>query len=463
MAYAFRRNGGWYAGWKDGAGRKRRQLTSAVTKSEARRIADDLERKAERQRLGLDPEPLSGSMTVSDLVKWWVKEHAPGAPHPHFEGALAKHVFRHSFGATLLRAVRPATIETFLKDRERSGLAPASVNHLRGHLLVAFNAARRKADPPLWSGPNPVADVPRRKVPVRVYETLKAEEVPGMLANTPAEWRNVFATAVWMGLRKGELLGLRKADIDFEARTLTVRRSYDHVTTKGRRAVVLPLPETLVSYLRDAVESSSSELVFPNPDGSMRGEHSNAHKVLRHALARAGIVDGYEHRCRRCAAQGEPHRERHPDCKPRECPACGMALWPVALPRRLRFHDLRGTTATMLARAGVPLVVAQKILRHCSPVLTANVYTHVDLSDMRDALNRITPPAPLVPEAQADVVSIAAPVEKSARQLPIGSPAARKPVRARRSLSPTAEDRSAKFNGPARIRTWDQAVMSRQL
>jgi hypothetical protein len=33
-------------------------------------------------------------------------------------------------------------------------------------------------------------------------------------------------------------------------------------------------------------------------------------------------------------------------------------LWPKAIPRPLRFHDLRGTTATLLARSGVGLVVA---------------------------------------------------------------------------------------------------------
>src|SRR5229473_6816970 len=59
----------------------------------------------------------------------------------------------------------------------------------------------------------------------------------------------------------------------------------------------------------------------------------------------------------------------------------------------MRFHDLRGTTATLLARAGAPLVVAQRILRHSDPRLTANVYSRVDLGDLRSGLNRINIPA----------------------------------------------------------------------
>src|SRR5204863_9070090 len=78
------------------------------------------------------------------------------------------------------------------------------------------------------------------------------------------------------------------------------------------------------------------------------------------------------------------------------CPDGEMRLWPKALARHLRFHDLRGTTATLLARAGVPLVVAQRMLRHADPRLTANVYTRVDLADLRAGIARLPPLVPPV-------------------------------------------------------------------
>lgn len=58
----------------------------------------------------------------------------------------------------------------------------------------------------------------------------------------------------------------------------------------------------------------------------------------------------------------------------------------------MRFHDLRGTTATLLARSGVNLVVAQRILRHSDRRLTANIYTRVDLADMQEGIDRIAIP-----------------------------------------------------------------------
>jgi hypothetical protein len=66
-----------------------------------------------------------------------------------------------------------------------------------------------------------------------------------------------------------------------------------------------------------------------------------------------------------------------------------MRLWPVAEPRKLRLHDLRHSTATLLLKAGVPLATVQRILRHTDPKITAEVYGHLDLDDMRAGLNRL--------------------------------------------------------------------------
>src|SRR5712691_8172707 len=54
-----------------------------------------------------------------------------------------------------------------------------------------------------------------------------------------------------LGLRRGELIALRKEDLDLVAGTLTVARSRDADTTKGGRTVTLPTPEPLRPYLRD--------------------------------------------------------------------------------------------------------------------------------------------------------------------------------------------------------------------
>jgi len=145
-------------------------------------------------------------------------------------------------------------------------LSPKSLNHLSAHVHRIFALAMRRG---LWTGPNPASGVERRKVPHRIYETLRAEEVPLLLARPAPAWRPLFATAIWTGMRKGELFGLRKSDVDLEAGTITIRRSYDSDTTKGGRAAVIPIAEPLKPFLQEALLASRSAYVFPAAGGQI--------------------------------------------------------------------------------------------------------------------------------------------------------------------------------------------------
>jgi len=104
-------------------------------------------------------------------------------------------------------------------------------------------------------------------VPKRLPSFLTIEEVPRVLLALPERWPPLFATAIYSGLRKGELAGLRKADIDLVGRFINVRRSYARDTTKGGHADAVPIASELVPYLEAAIKRSPSDLVFPNEDG----------------------------------------------------------------------------------------------------------------------------------------------------------------------------------------------------
>src|SRR5260370_42312361 len=100
----------------------------------------------------------------------------------------------------------PKTANGMCRWRVERVCAPQTLNHIRGYLSRAFNAGRKTER---FRGPNPVADVKKRRIPKTVPDFLRAEEVSRVLAALSDRWRSLFATALFTGLRKGEPLGLR--------------------------------------------------------------------------------------------------------------------------------------------------------------------------------------------------------------------------------------------------------------
>lgn len=88
----------------------------------------------------------------------------------------------------------------------------------------------------------------------------------------------------------------------------------------------IPINDELGPYLKKAIATSPSDLVFPNEDGTMLPKHTALEHVLRRAMRRAHLVTGYVQKCRR---QGCGHQEPAPDANPRDCPQCNFRLFPV--------------------------------------------------------------------------------------------------------------------------------------
>lgn len=178
MASVYKKRGTWYARVKDATGASRSLATKAANKTEARRLAHDLERRAERQRHGLEPAPGDSSMTLGDLCAWWLRERCPEASADGEKRRIDLHVTRTDLGDLPVPHVTPAALDGRLRDMEQAGAAPASVNKLRAVLHTVFSRAIKAQ---LWTGANPVAAVETRRVPRRAYATLRAEDVPVLL------------------------------------------------------------------------------------------------------------------------------------------------------------------------------------------------------------------------------------------------------------------------------------------
>jgi len=405
MPSVSKRGGTWYIKFKDGHGRWTRRACTAENKADAKRLAAELAHQHERQRHGLEPlRPADGGGTLGALLAWWLETYSSQrAAHARNVYVIKRHFLSDPISHLKLIEVTPGTLERFLQRKARA-LGPQSLNHMRQYVLTAYNCARRTER---YMGPNPAKEVQRRRIPKRKPDFLRTDEVPRVLEWLDDRWRPLFATAIYTGLRKGELLGLRKEKVDLRGRLIYVARSYDRTTTKGQHEEAIPIASELVPFLEYAMEVSPSDLVFPKPDGSMMREDVNVEHVLRRALGRAGIVLGYEHVCRR---KNCGHQELAQDPELRLCPKCHMKLWPKAKVRPIRFHDLRHTTASLLLMAGANPAAVQRILRHSDPRITTEVYGHLVPDYLRSEIDRLS-------------FGVTAPVLPSKDSLPIAASA----------------------------------------
>lgn len=147
----------------------------------------------------------------------------------------------------------------------------------------------------------------------------------------------LYRVAAFTGLRAGELSRLMASDLRL-THSPAVRIS---AAQKNRRETWLPLHKSLVPILK-----RHTGQLWPGT------WHEKAAKMLAADLAAAGIP--YE-------------------------TATGV----------VDFHALRSCFGTLLARAGVPLVAAQKLMRHSTPVLTSNVYTSLGMEDLAGELAKL--------------------------------------------------------------------------
>jgi len=402
MASVYQRADKWYLRYRDRHGRWRDRVSAARTKTKAKRLAIELELRSERERLGLEVPQEHDDRTVDDLLTWWLETYSKGSPsHDRNRATVEKNLLGSELGKTRLDDLTSGQIEIFLQARS-ADLAAQTLNHLRRFILTAFNRAKAAGK---WRGPNPAAEVARRKVPKRLPSFLSTAEVPKVLAALAPRWRPLFATAVYTGMRRGELLGLRKRDVDFQAGLIQVARSHAADTTKGMHADAIPIATELVPYLREAFARSPSDLVFPKANGAMMRPDVALEGVLRRAMARAGIVEGYQHVCR---AKGCGHLEHVLDASERRCPVHGHRLWPKAKVRPIRFHDLRHTTASLLMMAGASTAAVQRILRHKDPRVTVEVYGHLTPGFLRAEVDRLRfNPTPTEQNEQREVQPVA--------------------------------------------------------
>ncbi|CAM5437783.1 tyrosine-type recombinase/integrase [Streptomyces avidinii] len=242
-------------------------------------------------------------------------------------------------------------------------LSPLTVTYVHSVLKSALEHAVREDELPRNVARNVKTTAPRP----RRFQPLTAAEARQLLQAAGGDRLHaLYELALRTGLRKGELLGLRWEDLDLDSGTANISRSLQRTRTAGLTS--LPT-KTRASERRIALPTECARSLR-----SHREQQDEEKQVARASWKDSGLVF--------TTTAGSP-------LDPANVTRHFRGLLDRAGLRRIRFHDLRHSTATLLLEQGVDLVVIKELLGHAHIGVTAGVYAHVRLRLQRQAINTL--------------------------------------------------------------------------
>lgn len=259
---------------------------------------------------------------------------------------IEKHIVPY-IGDIRLDKLKPIDIQGLYTKLLKSGLSGTTVRYVHNNLHKALAIAVRQQ----LISRNPADYVEPPTLDRYEVITLDISQVKRLLAaSVGTEIYLPVLLAVTLGLRRGEVLGLQWQDIDWQERTLSVRRSATFVqgkmeigdtkTRSSRRTILLP--DSVVAELDKEQRRQAPCLPFQLVCCRQNGAPLTTNALQHHF---AEVLE----------KSGLPH---------------------------IRFHDLRHTYATLMLRRGIPAKIASSILGHSSIGITLDIYSHV-MTDMQ--------------------------------------------------------------------------------
>jgi integrase len=335
-------------------GKRRRKVIYGKTRKE---VADKLK--------ALHRDQAAGQALVTDrqTLEYYLDRWLETAVNPHrrvktansYEQIVRLYLKPH-LGKVQLAKLTPEHVQTMLNALLLNGsvdakpLSARTVQYVRAVLRRALNQALK------WGYVSRNVAILTETPKVPRYEAIilsPAQSQQLLTAAAGHRLETVFTVALGLGLREGEVLGLRWIDIDFEQHTLRIAQTVQRLP--GRLAIEVPKTER-------------SARLLPLP---VFMERALARHAERQAAEQRAAGDNWEdHGLVFPSERGTP-------LDPRNLLRQFKDLLVAADLPDMRFHDLRHSCATTLISQGVHPRVVQEILGHSQISTTMNVYGHV--------------------------------------------------------------------------------------
>ncbi len=343
-----RKDGRWEGRIVVGYNEKSLPITKCVTAKTKTECSTKLE--ALKEQYGRPTEKIKADMPFGEWIDFWYQTYCKHTLRITTRGDYENRIYNHiipEIGKIPLNKLSQSDLQQFYA-REKTGgrklyaeklgkgLSDRTIRAIHANCRTALQRAVQEGL--IRTNPAVGCKLPPKKA--REMQVLTQNEIIRFLHQAKEEGcYELFLLELGTGMRRGEILALKWSDLDFATGELHIERQVyiikaeviisEPKTKASIRTVILPpsLLKTLVAYK----ETVDSEWMFPSPlDNGRPRNPSSVRKRLQLILERAG-------------------------CK------------------KVRFHDLRHTFATMALEHGIDIKTLSATIGHVSSATTVNI------------------------------------------------------------------------------------------
>lgn len=333
----------------DRSGRRVRKYRTFDTKRDATRAFNEHKVKMDK-----GTQVLPSEYTFAQWLDYWYKDIIlPQIEETTAYGyrGMIENYLKPQLGEIRLQKLTARDIQqyyTWLMGEK--GLSPNTVIKHHNLLTNTLNAAERQE----YITKNPMRAVSPPKKRQREAKFYTPEQLGILLAKAVGTRLELpVYICAYLGLRRGELCGLRWSDVDLEHKTITIentrtqagKKEIEKGTKTASSTRTLSLPETLCDMLKAAKEHQQA----------CRAEYKNAYDDNDYVVV---------------MEDGRPFRPNYLS------ELFGKFLEDNDLPK-IVLHELRHTFASLSNQAGIPAYNIGKALGHSTPATTQKIYTHL--------------------------------------------------------------------------------------
>ena len=312
----------------------------------------DLMAKVEKARKRIDRQMIDADTTLDKFVDTYLSAYKSSTVSPDTYAFLVSvgNKIVDGIGNIRVSRIKPIMVQEFLNSC--AGYKEGYVKKIYQETCQIFTHAYKNGL--LSIDYATILEQPRGR-PSDTGRSLTPRERKALLEVLPGHRGEIFCKLMlYCGIRPGEAMALQWKDIDFNAATLTVNKSYKrsgHIGIPKSEAAyrTIPIPMHLIPLLAEH-RAGPMQRVCVNSDGKSYNE--NSRRAMWKSVKRAMNI-----------AMGCRVKNR-------------KLLPPLPLDDKFDMYFLRHTYCTDLERAGVPINVARRLMGHANINITAKIYTH---------------------------------------------------------------------------------------